>query len=115
MGLDVSSTTIGLSIVKEEDGKFSLEHTEYYKPSKKNEDVFQTLHETKEWIKERIETLKPDDVAVEDIAKHFSVGSSSANTVIVLAIFIMSVGVGIFDGSVLGRFLLWVRSVSALL
>ncbi len=33
--------------------------------------IFQTLHETKEWIKERIETLKPDDVAVEDIAKHF--------------------------------------------
>ncbi len=38
MGLDISSTTIGLSIVKEEDGKFSLEHTEFYKPSKKNED-----------------------------------------------------------------------------
>lgn len=115
MGLDVSSTTIGLSIVKEEDGKFSLEHTEYYKPSKKNEDIFQTLHETKEWIKERIKTLKPDDVAVEDIAKHFSVGSSSANTVIVLAIFNRTVGLGIYEATGHGPKLWAVRSARALI
>jgi hypothetical protein len=114
MGLDVSSTTIGLSIVSFQDGKFKLEHTEFFKPNKKYEDVFQTLFEVKEWIKSKIDEFKPDVVAVEDIAKHFAIGSSSANTVIVLAIYNRTIGLGIYEQTKKGPELWNVRSARAL-
>lgn len=86
LGLDVSTTTIGIAIVEFEkyisDAK--LIHTEYYKPNKKTDEI-NRLKEAVDYILKIAEKFKVDDVAVEEYIK-FMKGSSGASTVIPLAI-----------------------------
>lgn len=95
LGLDISSTTIGLSVVKEEFGKFYLDHFEYFKPDK-SVGLFESLLNVRKWIIERLETLKPDFIAIEEIAQHFD-KYSSAHTIITLAIYNRTVGLAVFE------------------
>ena len=82
MGLDASTTTIGLSILKYDDGYLTLDHVEYYKPPKDG-NIFERLNEVREFILKKIRELQPTDIAVEDIIQYMP--KSTAATIIALA------------------------------
>lgn len=95
MGLDVSSSTIGLSVVSYDNDKLEIEYMEHFKPPKKG-NIFERLHKTSEYIASRVNELKPDEVALEDIVK-FMKGKSTANTTTILSAFNRVVGMTVFD------------------
>lgn len=97
MGLDASTTTIGLSILSYEDGYIdvTLQHVEHFKPPKKG-DIFQRLAVTRKFIFDRLEKFKPDDVVLEDIIL-FMKGHSTAKTISSLAILNRTVGLSVYD------------------
>ncbi len=83
IGLDISTAVIGLCVLKHKTGELvSLENHKF--TSSRFEDIFDKVA----WFEK---TWKPDpswnikNVFVEDIAKKFSVGVSSANTIVILA------------------------------
>ena len=88
MGLDISSSTIGYSIC--ESGKLTSQG--HYKPMKskskgKNNHLAERLSKTYNDMKKIIKDNNPDVVVIEDYAKRFSAGRSSARTIIVLSCF----------------------------
>lgn len=88
LSLDISSSTIGWSSFVYNDEEFTLINYGWIKPPKKTKgSVSYRLNETMTLIKELVDQVKPDEVAVEDYAKRFSSGKSRANTIIVLANF----------------------------
>lgn len=95
MGLDVSSTTIGICLLSYDDKKITLYHVSYYKPPKKG-NIFERLAAVRQYIGDKIDELKPDSVTVEDIVL-FMKGKSSATTVITLALVNRIVGLTAFD------------------
>lgn len=98
MGLDISSSCIGLSLIKEENNKLHLINVESYKPPK-DCNLFQSLLETKEFIKNKVNEWNPDNVVIEDIAQHFAGGASSAKTIIKLAIYNRTVGLAVYEAT----------------
>ena len=85
MGLDISTTTIGIAVVKEEDdGKIKLVHYEYYKPEKKHGQLFM-LARAQMYITDLLWDHDVTEVAIEEYVK-FMKGNSTAKTVIPLAI-----------------------------
>lgn len=94
MGLDVSTTTIGSSLIGSENGKFSLLEYDYYKPIKN--DLFLSLHEVREHIIDRINNYKPDIIVIEDILK-FLAGKSRSETIINLAIYNRTCGLACYE------------------
>ncbi len=95
MGLDASTTTIGLSVIDYEDGYTCLVHHEFFKPPKKAE-IFQKLAIVQGFIFDRLTKYKPDDVALEDIIL-FMKGHSTAKTVSSLAVLNRTVGLAIYN------------------
>lgn len=95
MGLDASTSTIGLSIIDYEDGYVSLHHVEYFKPDKKGT-IFERLSGVRKFITERLDKFKPDDVALEDIIL-FMKGHSTAKTISALSILNRTVGLAVYD------------------
>lgn len=95
MGLDASSTTIGVCLLRYDDKKIELEHVSYYKPPKKG-DVFERLQAVREYIFDMTATLKPDAVALEDIVL-FMGGRSTARTITTLTALNRTVGLAILD------------------
>lgn len=89
-GFDISSTTIGLSILSVDGEKITLDYSDYYKPTKDG-NIIERLFETKKFILNFLKEKKPDYVAIEDILK-FMKGGSSANTIILLAQFNRMIG-----------------------
>lgn len=88
MGVDISSSTIGYSVC--ESGKLTVQG--HYKPLKskvkgKNKSLAERLSQTYLDMKKIFKKNKPDVVVIEDYAKRFSVGRSSARTIIVLSCF----------------------------
>lgn len=96
MGLDISSTCIGLSLIEEKDYKFKLLEIDSYKPNKEN-GIFDALLKTKEYIRSKLKEWKPDKVVIEDIAQHFAGGASSAKTIITLAIYNRTIGLTVYE------------------
>lgn len=94
MGLDASTTTIGVSIIDYDDNESKLIHHEFYKPLKK--DLFKSLSEVRKFIINKIEKYKPDDIVLEDIIL-FMKGHSTAKTVSSLAVLNRTVGLAVFD------------------
>lgn len=90
LGIDVSSTCVGYSII-EYDKKIKLINYDHFKPIKST-NIFERMTYTQDQIKSIIDKYKPDEVAIEDIAKMFSAGGSSAGTIITLASFNRAVG-----------------------
>ncbi len=90
LGLDISTSTIGISVIDfDPQGKATLIHTDYYKPVKgtledRNYDFLHTLREAKRKIIDIIREYKPEEIAVEDFIK-FMKGGSGAATIIPLA------------------------------
>lgn len=82
MGLDISTTTIGVSVLEYNGTQFKLKHQEYYKPSKKGEFLIR-LQESKEYLIDLIDRHKPNEIGIEDFAR-FMKGKSTAATIIPL-------------------------------
>jgi len=90
LGLDISSAVIGWSLMEVSDKGISLLEYGNIKPpsKKKSKDNFSLrLDFAFEEIKKLTLGAKPDIVVIEDYAKKFSAGRSSANTILVLASF----------------------------
>ncbi|HVI40218.1 MAG TPA: crossover junction endodeoxyribonuclease RuvC [Anaerovoracaceae bacterium] len=96
VGLDASTTTIGFSVV-DYDGYSGpeLKHVEHFKPPKKG-DLFEKLDKVREFIFDRLDKYKPDDVALEDIIL-FMKGHSTAKTISSLAVLNRTVGLAVYN------------------
>ena len=95
MGLDASTTTIGLCLLSYDDNTITLDNLIYYKPPK-NGNIFERLAETRKYICDKISEWKPDCVTIEDIVL-FMPNSTSANTVVTLAVLNRVIGLAVFD------------------
>ena len=108
MGLDASSTTIGLCLLRYDDRKIELEHVEFYKPPKKG-DVFERLQAVRQYIFDMTSTLKPDAAALEGILLWMGGGKrcpvckqkmgrqSTAKTITTLTALNRTVGLAVLD------------------
>jgi Holliday junction resolvasome RuvABC endonuclease subunit len=102
MGLDASTTTIGLAIIDVENtgpgqNKLTLTHLEYYKPPKKG-DIITRLSEVRQYICDQVQKFKPDEVALEDIIL-FMKGHSTAATTSSLAVLNRTVGLAAMNAT----------------
>jgi Holliday junction resolvasome RuvABC endonuclease subunit len=95
LGIDASTTTIGLSLLRYNDSDIQLEHCEYYKPPKKG-GIFERLYFVREFISKKIDELKPDFIALEDIVL-FMAGNSTARTISSLAVLNRTVGLAVYE------------------
>lgn len=95
LGLDISSTTIGLCALDAYDGYTNLFHVEYFKPPKKGH-IFERLTKVKEYIEKKLKQLKPDEVVMEDFLLAMP-KKTSANTIALLAVFNRVVGLTVYD------------------
>jgi Holliday junction resolvasome RuvABC endonuclease subunit len=88
MGLDVSSNTIGYSIIEYDQNQIILKKYGHIKPpaSSKGSLSFRAL-KSSEKIKKLFLDEMPDEVVVEAYASRFSSGRSTARTIIVLSFF----------------------------
>lgn len=90
LGLDISSATIGWSLLEAVDDKYSLKKYGHIKPTskKKSDDNFSLrLNYAFDAITDLVKKESPDVIAIEDYAKKFSKGRSSANTILILSSF----------------------------
>jgi Holliday junction resolvasome RuvABC endonuclease subunit len=83
LGLDISSTVIGWSVLEIIDKKISLVGYGFYEP-KKTGNIIEELSLTRKDIKNIIEIHKPDDIAIEQLIE-FMKGASGSKTIIKLA------------------------------
>jgi Holliday junction resolvasome RuvABC endonuclease subunit len=95
LGLDVSSSCIGISILSVENETISYIHSEYHKPLKTG-NLFERLDKTKKVIINIIQTYKPDIIAIEEIIQ-FMKGSSGAKTIIALTTFNRTIGLAAYE------------------
>lgn len=95
LGFDVSSTTIGYSIIDIDDGKIYLVHADYLKPIKKGT-IIERIVDTRDKIKSIIEKAEPDHIGIEDIIQ-FMQGKSTAKTIIMLTTFNRMIGLCAYD------------------
>jgi Holliday junction resolvasome RuvABC endonuclease subunit len=96
LGIDCSSTTIGLALIDSDNGLFELKDCRYYKPDKKC-DLFESLSKTKKCIIELLEEWKPNEVVIEEIAEFFAPGKSTSKTIIKLATYNRMVGLTVYE------------------
>lgn len=91
LALDISSSTIGWSILERDEDNIQLVDYGHIKPPAKVKAAkvgfgySYRLNEISKEISKLLFNTNPDTVVVEDYAKKFSSGRSSANTIIVLA------------------------------
>lgn len=96
MGLDISSSTIGISVL-DYNKKIKIKSIEFYEPpSTQKVSLFESLLETKKFIIKKYKEVKPDCVVIEDIAEHFG-GGSTSKTIIKLAIYNRTIGLTLFE------------------
>ena len=113
VGLDISSTTIGISSLEETNGEIKLISTEYFKPDKK-ENIFELLTHTRAYIIDRVKALAPDVVVIEDIAM-FMGKHSTADTIVLLAVLNRTIGLTIYEELGFAPVLLNVNSARSIL
>lgn len=86
LGIDCSSTTIGLCVLKIDDNNnITYDSLSYIKP-KKDGNLIERLASTRDKLKDFIEKTKPDEIAIEEIIS-FLKGKSTAKTIIMLTTF----------------------------
>lgn len=101
LGLDASTTTIGVSVIDYTIHPFKdipsvkLIHNSFFKPPKKGE-IFNRLNVVREFIKRTINEWNPNYIALEDIVL-FMKGFSTAKTITALAVLNRTVGLAIYD------------------
>lgn len=88
LSFDISSSTIGWTLMEYDQSSFNLMDFGYIKPPKKEKgSISFRLNSTNNSIEDLIKKHCPDEVAVEDYAKRFSGGRTTANTIIILSTF----------------------------
>lgn len=98
LGLDASTTTIGIAVIDFEDnGSMNLVHHGFYKPPK-NGHIVERLASVREFIYGLMGRYQPNDVALEDIIL-FMKGHSTAQTVSSLAVLNRTVGLAVYNQS----------------
>jgi len=86
LGFDVSSTTIGYSILEiDHNDEINYVHANYLKPIKKGT-ITERIVDTRNKIEDIIKKVNPDYIAIEDIIQ-FMQGKSTAKTIIMLTTF----------------------------
>jgi Holliday junction resolvasome RuvABC endonuclease subunit len=88
LGLDISSSTIGYAVIEFDKNSINLVSYGHIKPpaSSKGSIAYRVLEASKE-VRKLFKSVNPDYIAVEDYAKKFSVGKSTAKTIIILSVF----------------------------
>ena len=93
LGLDVSSATIGWSLLNLDKNNPTLIECGHIKPmskdkaDKKGYGMIYRGADAYDQIADLLKNKKPDLIVIEDFSKKFSKGKSSANTIITLAVF----------------------------
>ena len=90
LGFDVSSSVIGWAVLNYDSSlnSVTLIKTGNLKPPKKDTgDLSMRLSKTYCAIEDLINIELPDEIVVEDYAKRFSAGRSTANVIIILSVF----------------------------
>jgi Holliday junction resolvasome RuvABC endonuclease subunit len=96
LGLDASTTTIGISVIDYDDGyKSQLIHCEYYKPDK-SDGLLNMLINTRMYILNIATKYDINEFVIEDYVR-FMKGKSSASTTIPLAILNMTLRLSFLD------------------
>jgi Holliday junction resolvasome RuvABC endonuclease subunit len=95
LGFDVSSSTIGYSVLEIKDDKIDFVLCNYVKPPKKGS-IIDRMVETRNTISSIIEQVQPDYIGIEDIIQ-FMKGKSTAKTIIMLTTFNRMVGLIAYD------------------
>ncbi len=95
LGFDVSSTTIGFSVLEYEDDKLKLVGSGYLKPLKTGS-IIERIVDTRDKIQDIINKAKPDYIGIEDIIQ-FMQGKSTAKTIIMLTTFNRMIGLCSYD------------------
>lgn len=90
LGLDISSTTIGWSILDKNKNKIKLTASGYIKPPKDGT-LFERLQQTKIEISSILEAYRPEKIAIEDVAQYMP-GKSTAHTILLLCTFNRMIG-----------------------
>lgn len=90
LSLDISSSTIGFAVLDYDQTQATLYDHGHFKPpdKKKSGDLLPlrleiSMNKLKDWIK----LYKPQEVVIEDYAKRFNQGKSTANIIILLSTF----------------------------
>jgi Holliday junction resolvasome RuvABC endonuclease subunit len=91
LGLDVSSSAIGIAVMDYDDTTATLVYSSYYNPLSNEENIFKRLEAVQVKINSILNEFKPDDVCIEEISQYMG-GRSTANTIITLAVFNRTVG-----------------------
>ena len=89
LGIDVSSETIGISII-EDTVPYSIIFIDHIKPPK-NDSIIESLYETKQIFLDKIKDLKFDRVVIEEISEHMS-NKTTSKTILKLAVFNRMIG-----------------------
>lgn len=95
MGLDASTSTIGISIIDYDELGLKLVHSEYYKPDK-SDGILEMLRLARAHILNLFGKYQVQEFVIEDYVR-FMKGASSAATVIPLAILNMTLRLAILD------------------
>jgi len=90
LSFDISSSTIGYGVL-EKNKKIKLIDSGYFKPLKDECSIFKSLSEVRKEVAKLLDKYSPDVVAIEDITK-FMPKKSSANTIIILAVYNRFIG-----------------------
>lgn len=85
LGIDCSSTTIGIALLEIDNDNIKFIDCTYIKPIKTGT-IIDKLTDTRNKIKKIIENYKPDYIGIEDIIS-FMQGKSTAKTIITLTSF----------------------------
>ena len=83
LGLDVSTTTIGIGLLEVNGSDISFLSIEHFNPPKKG-DLITRLAKTQRYIKKVIKSLKPDYIAIEDIVEYMP-NKTTSHSIIALA------------------------------
>lgn len=88
LSFDISSTTIGYSVIEYSENNIDLISHGNIKPPKSDKGSlsFRALSASRD-IRKLLKEINPDEVAVEAYAQRFSAGRSTARTIIVLSFF----------------------------
>ena len=95
IGFDVSSTTIGWSVLEYTASSMKLLDSGYIKPIKKGTIIERIVH-TRDIVEKLIAKHKPDFIGIEDIVQ-FMKGKSTAQTIIMLTTFNRMIGLCAYD------------------
>lgn len=96
MGLDASTTTVGIAIIDDKDDCFHLVYLNHYSPHDFGESELDRLRNTKAHVLSLIDGYSVDQLAIEEFIQ-FLKGGSGAKTIIPLALMNRTLCLGYYE------------------